>query len=47
MKVETTMSKTNKKPQFNCDVNGGIMVTCALRYALGHDLCAGSSSRLD
>ena len=35
MKVETTMSKTNKKPQFNCDVNGGIMVTCALRYALG------------
>ena len=30
------MSKTkNKKPSFNCDVNGGIMVTCALRYSLG------------
>lgn len=30
------MAKTkNKKPSFNCDVNGGIMVTCALRYALG------------
>ena len=24
-----------KKPNFNCDVNGGIMVTSALRYALG------------
>jgi hypothetical protein len=24
-----------KKPQFDCDVNGGIMVTCAVRYALG------------
>lgn len=30
------MSKTkNKKPSFNCDVNGGIMVTAALRYSLG------------
>lgn len=26
---------TKKKPSFNCDVNGSIMVTCALRYALG------------
>ncbi len=26
---------TKKKPSFNCDVNGGIMVTCALRYSLG------------
>jgi len=25
----------NRKPSFNCDVDGGIMVTCALRYALG------------
>ena len=24
-----------KKNKFNCDVNGGIMVTAALRYALG------------
>ena len=23
------------KKHFNCDVDGGIMVTCALRYALG------------
>jgi hypothetical protein len=29
------MAKTKKKPSFNCDVNGGIMVTCALRYSLG------------
>ena len=30
------MSKTkNKKPSFNCDVNGSIMVTSALRYSLG------------
>lgn len=29
------MKKTKKKPKFNCDVNGGIMVTSALRYALG------------
>lgn len=29
------MSKTKKKSSFNCDVNGGIMVTCALRYSLG------------
>ena len=29
------MAKTKKRPQFNCDVNGGIMVTCALRYSLG------------
>lgn len=29
------MAKTKKKPSFDCDVNGGIMVTCALRYALG------------
>ena len=35
MKVETIMSKTKKRPQFDCDVNGSIMVTCALRYALG------------
>ena len=26
---------TKKKPSFNCDVNGSIMVTCALRYSLG------------
>jgi hypothetical protein len=25
----------NKRPKFNCDVNGAIMVTCALRYSLG------------
>lgn len=25
----------NKKQKFNCDVNGGIMVVGALRYALG------------
>lgn len=25
----------NRKPSFNCDVNGSIMVTCALRYSLG------------
>ena len=24
-----------KRPKFNCDVNGGIMVVAALRYALG------------
>jgi hypothetical protein len=24
-----------KKPKFNCNTNGGIMVTAALRYALG------------
>lgn len=29
------MRTKKKKPQFDCDVNGGIMVTCALRYALG------------
>ena len=29
------MAKTKKKPSFNCDVNGSIMVTCALRYSLG------------
>ena len=29
------MAKTKKKPSFNCDVNGAIIVTCALRYALG------------
>lgn len=29
------LAKIKKKPSFNCDVNGGIMVTCALRYALG------------
>lgn len=29
------MRKSFKKPRFNCDVDGGIMVTCALRYALG------------
>ena len=29
------IKKIKKKPSFNCDVNGGIMVTCALRYALG------------
>ena len=29
------MAKTKKKPSFHCDVNGGIMVTCALRYSLG------------
>lgn len=29
------MKKTKKKPSFDCDVNGGIMVTCALRYSLG------------
>lgn len=29
------MAKTKKRPQFDCDVNGSIMVTCALRYALG------------
>lgn len=29
------MAKTKKKPSFDCDVNGGIMVTCAVRYALG------------
>lgn len=28
-------TKTKKKSKFDCDVNGGIMVTCALRYALG------------
>ena len=27
--------KIKKKPTFNCDVNGGIIVTCALRYSLG------------
>ena len=27
--------KTKKQPKFDCDVNGSIMVTCALRYALG------------
>lgn len=26
---------TKKKPSFSCDVNGSIMVTCALRYSLG------------
>ena len=26
---------TKKKPKFDCDVNGGIMVISALRYALG------------
>ena len=30
------MSKTkNKKPSFNCDINGSIMVVSALRYSLG------------
>ena len=29
------MAKTKKRPQFNCDVNGGIMVVSALRYSLG------------
>lgn len=29
------MAKTKKKPSFNCDINGSIMVTCALRYSLG------------
>ena len=29
------MSKTKQKHKFNCDLNGGIMVMCALRYALG------------
>ena len=29
------MKTKKKKPHFDCDVNGGIMVTCALRYALG------------
>lgn len=29
------MSKTKKSPKFNCDTNGSIMVTAALRYALG------------
>ena len=29
------MAKTKKKLSFNCDINGGIMVTCALRYSLG------------
>ena len=29
------IKKIRKKPTFNCDVNGGIMVTCALRYSLG------------
>lgn len=24
-----------KKTQFNCDIDGGIMVSCAVRYALG------------
>lgn len=28
-------TKIKKKSKFDCDVNGGIMVTCALRYALG------------
>lgn len=28
------MART-KQPKFNCDVNGAIIVTCALRYALG------------
>jgi len=28
-------TKKNNKPSFNCDVNGGVMVTCALRYSLG------------
>ena len=27
--------KKTKKPSFNCDVNGGIMVTAAVRYSLG------------
>lgn len=26
---------SKKKPRFDCDVNGGIMVVAALRYALG------------
>lgn len=30
-----TTKKTKKKPKFDCDVNGGIIVTSALRYALG------------
>jgi hypothetical protein len=29
------MAKTKKKPSFNCDFNGGIMVVAALRYSLG------------
>lgn len=29
------MAKTKKQPKFNCDINGGIMVVSALRYALG------------
>ena len=29
------MAKTKKKPKFDCDVNGSIMITCALRYSLG------------
>ena len=29
------MAKTKKQPKFNCDVNGSIMVVCALRYSLG------------
>jgi hypothetical protein len=32
-----------KKPKFNCDTNGGIMVMAALRYALGrHSYVPGS-----
>lgn len=29
------LAKTKKRPQFDCDVNGSIMVVSALRYALG------------